>query len=778
MKRLFAFIFLFFPLIFKAQNIAVDSQTYTPQQLIEDILIANSCISNVVVTNVVGGNFTNDKSYGFFDATGTTFPIQKGIVLSTGKLSNVKGPNTFISSDNAPGWIGDTDLEAALNESNTHNATIIEFDFVSKTNQISFRYLFASEEYQQNNANTCKYSDLFGFLIRPANQQQYTNIALIPNTQTPVKVTTVHPLIPNGCAAINEEYFGSFNGTVSPINFNGQTKVLTATATVNPNEVYHVKLVIADETNALYDSAVFLEAGSFQMNVDLGKDRLLASNNPLCENESYTLNAFIEGPNNTYKWFKNGVEIENETNANYTISAAGTYTVEVDLGNNCMAFGGITIEYTLKPGVNNSTLTACDENQDGKAVFNLKDAAQTMLNNDSNLRITNFFYSLNDAILNANSIVNPSAFENSTPSQTVYARVENQYACFAVAVINLEFKPLTTINIQPFEVCDNLPIDGFSDFNLNDLRSLIKTQLTSNTSVKFYKKFDDASNSTNEIDGNYTNSKSNNEVIYTKITDGNLCIPITPISLKVLHAPKLDVNEELYYCLNTFPNTLAINSGLLNVLPKETYTYQWLKDGVDLNMNSSTININELGTYKVTVSSANNCSNSREIVVKPSNSATIIEIVVKDLTENNSITVIVTGEGDYEYGLDNQNGNFQESNEFFNVENGYHTVFIKDKNGCNTVQQQVSVVGFINYFTPNNDGYNDYWKPFTKNYPYNSKLEIYIYDRFGKLLIKLNPMGLGWDGTIKGTQLPSGNYWFKAIQEDGKVYKGHFSLKR
>ncbi len=120
-----------------SQNIQVDSQTYSPQQLIEDILINSNCISNITVTNVVGGDFSNtDQSYGYFDGSGTTFPLQSGIVLSTGRLQNVDGPNTTLSDDDATNWNGDTDLENVLNESNTTNATIIEFDFTSVASQI------------------------------------------------------------------------------------------------------------------------------------------------------------------------------------------------------------------------------------------------------------------------------------------------------------------------------------------------------------------------------------------------------------------------------------------------------------------------------------------------------------------------------------------------------------------------------------------------------------------------------------------------------------------
>ena len=80
-----------------AQNVQVDSQLYTAQQLIEDILIDSDCIENVVVTNVVGGNFNNtDQSYGYFDASGSNFPFQNGIVLSTGKLKQCRRPEHHI----------------------------------------------------------------------------------------------------------------------------------------------------------------------------------------------------------------------------------------------------------------------------------------------------------------------------------------------------------------------------------------------------------------------------------------------------------------------------------------------------------------------------------------------------------------------------------------------------------------------------------------------------------------------------------------------------------
>jgi gliding motility-associated-like protein len=752
-----------------SQNIQVDSQTYTPQQLIEDILIDSDCITNVLVTNVIGGDFNNtDQSYGFFDATGTTFPFASGLVLSTGRLINTQGPNTTLSDDDAPNWVGDTDLETILNEPNTINATIIEFDFTTIADQVSFRYIFASEEYQENNPNTCQYSDLFGFLIRPVNSQQYTNIALVPNTQTPVKVTTVHPEIPNGCPAENEFYFESWNGTVSPINFNGQTKVLIATATVIPNETYHVKLVIADEQNYRYDSAVFLEAGSFQLSTDIGVDRLLSTNNPLCENETLELNAFQNG-NNTYKWFKDGIELIGEINPTYLVIDEGVYNVEVTFENNCMSFGEIIIEYSQNPIVFNTTLIECDIDQDGQTLYNLFNAEQDITNNNPNL-ISTFFNSLNDATLNINEITNPTSF--TSPPQIIYARIVNLYGCFSIAELTLDIST-NTLTIPPFEVCDDEIVDGFSTFNLNDLRIQIESNVPANASIIFYLNEEDAFNEVNAVNGNYINVIPNSEVIYVKITDNNQCYALSPVTLNVLFTPLLLPNEELFYCLNFFPQTISLTAGIINDLPSN-YTYLW-----STGETTSEIQINQTGTYSVTVTNANNCSKNRTITVLPSNIATIENIEVVDATQNNTITITISGEGTYTFALDDINGPYQDSNFFENVAPGLHTVYVMDtKNNCGIVEEIVSVIGFPRFFTPNNDSYNDTWQVYGLSNQFQSNSIIYIYDRYGKLLKQLDPTSRGWDGTFNGLRLPSSDYWFHVTLQDGRVFKSHFTLKR
>ncbi len=762
------------------QNIQVDSQTYTPQQLIEDILIDSNCIDNVVVTNVSGGDFGNtDQSYGYFDAAGTTFPLQSGIVLSTGRLSNVPGPNTSLSDDDAPNWLGDSDLENALNESNTTNATIIEFEFSSVASQVSFRYLFASEEYQEGNSNTCQYSDLFGFLIKPANQQQYTNIALIPNTQTPVKVTTVHSGIPGSCAPINEAYFGSWNGANTPINFNGQTTVLTATADIVPNETYHVKLVIADEQNYRYDSAVFLEAGSFELSTNLGPDRLLANNNAVCEGETLELNAYQNGQN-TYEWYRDGVLVQGAqtgcgTCGTYTVSQPGTYTVEVGLANSCISYGEVVVEYSPNPIVFDSVLIECDQNQDGITYYNLFDASQDVTNNDASLLVTNFYLSENDALNEVNEIPNASNFQNSNPFQTVYARVENENRCSNIAAVELQISN-NTLSIPNAEACDGEIIDGFGEFDLTEISTSFEDQIPTGATVQYYETEADAFNETNALSSPYQNSTAYNQTLFVKVTTANnQCYSIGTVALEVLYTPTLLEDETFIYCLNTYPETITLYGGVLNDSPSNYY-YEWLFNGNSTTVNTSFNNINEVGTYTVIVTDPNGCSASRTITVEASNIATIENITIEEGTFNNTISVTVSGEGMYEYALDN--GTYQDESMFYDVLPGFHTVYVKDKNDCGVAEQLISVLGFPKFFSPNGDTIKDTWKVYGTNEQFNRGIDIKIFNRYGKLLASRNHLTNGWDGTFKGKALPSDDYWYLVTLPDGRTYRGHFALLR
>jgi gliding motility-associated-like protein len=163
--------------------------------------------------------------------------------------------------------------------------------------------------------------------------------------------------------------------------------------------------------------------------------------------------------------------------------------------------------------------------------------------------------------------------------------------------------------------------------------------------------------------------------------------------------------------------------------------------------------------------------------------ATITNLLIDDTAIGLDITVQTTGIGDYEYAIDDSDGPYQNSNLFTAVSPGSHTLYVRDKNGCGIVEssfvQDLTVEGFPKFFTPNGDNINDFWQFIQPVSGENIILQsIRIYDRFGMFLKEINQNTLGWDGNFNGRPLPSGDYWFKAVDNMNKEVQGHFSLKR
>ncbi|WP_291110593.1 T9SS type B sorting domain-containing protein [Flavobacterium sp. UBA6195] len=467
-----------------AQNISVD-ESYTPQDLVEDILINSPC-ANVFNVSVSGGNFASgEKSFGYFDATGTTFPFQNGIILSTGKINNAPGPNIYLSDDGGGiGWNGDSDLNDALGLSNTFNATILEFDFIPLGNRISFDYIFSSEQYLTNpSSNQCNYTDGFAFLLKRNGETNYQNLAVVPGTNIPVKVNTVRG---SGtiCPPANQAYFDAFNDTNHPTNFNGQTKILKAESDVIPGETYHIKLVIADEGNYRFDSAIFLGGGSFNFGIDLGDDRLIATGNPLCPSETLTVDATQAGATG-YQWFRNTNTIPGATNPTYTITSAGDYTVNIFYGTTCSPPSNtLKIEYAESLVINQDLFTECDAdtNQDGKTVFDLdviKNQLFTNLPTDYNI---SFFE------IPTSTTALPTNYTNTIPNnQTIYARIMNIQGCYSDYPVNLVVNTFDTILAdETIGLCENsiLNLDagsGFTSYEWNTDPPQFTQQITVNS---------------------------------------------------------------------------------------------------------------------------------------------------------------------------------------------------------------------------------------------------------------------------------------------------------
>jgi hypothetical protein len=205
---------------------------------------------------IASGFFNNGLSAGI--------GIDSGIILTTGDARLAVGPNNRtnagfpeqgdFSIDPEP---GDLDLDSLLPDldsiplvGRTQDAAILEFDFISETTDLFFRYVFASEEYPEFVG--AGVNDVFGFFV---NGQ---NIALIPGTNTPVAIDNVNGSTPEFFVDNDE---GVFNNN---IQYDGWTRVFTAQATgLAPGSTNTIKIAIADVGDPFLDSAVFIEGGTF-----------------------------------------------------------------------------------------------------------------------------------------------------------------------------------------------------------------------------------------------------------------------------------------------------------------------------------------------------------------------------------------------------------------------------------------------------------------------------------------------------------------------------------
>ena len=760
-RSLYFILLICFSRATNAQYIQVND-TYTAQQLVQNVLVGNSPCANVSNFTVSGDPFSGGQnSYGYFNSGTSNFPFSQGIVLSTGRATSAVGPNNFILSQGGTNWLGDSDLESALGVSNSINATVLEFDFIPITNKVSFDYIFSSEQYLINaTANQCNYTDGFAFLLKPVdNSSPYQNLAIVPGTNIPVKINTVRGS-GSVCPPANQSFFDAFNGTNHPTNFNGQTVIMKAEANVIPGTPYHIKLVIADQGNNLYDSAIFLGANSFNVGANLGSDKLIATNNPLCEGDTYTLDATIPGLY-SYKWFKNNLEILGQTSPIYTVRDSGIYKVEITLtGTTCVATDEVTIEYSSKPSLTNTRLIQCDDDSDGIATFDLTKVSSIITGNNTQLSSVVYFENITDV----NPIPNPRGFRNTT-TNTVYGRVSNSFGCVAFATVNLQIANQIIGPQNPIIKCDgDGNLDGFTAFNLNnDATPQILTGLPTGLVVEYYLTNNDALSQQNPLPNNYTNAIIYEQIIYARIVNGPDCFGITPIILKITAFSPSRFDDETVYICNGNPKRIAVSNGFSS--------YQWSNgDG------TSYTNISSPGTYTVRVTNALGCQATKKFIALNSGTATITSVDVVDFSgSENSIVINYTGIGVYEFSIDGIN--YQNSPQFYNVAEGSYLIYIRDVNGCGIPTPiKVFVLDYPRFFTPNGDSFNDFWT--IKNSAKYPNMTIYVFNRYGKLLTQVNPIGSGWDGTYNGQPIPADDYWFSIIINNDRIIKGHFALLR
>lgn len=242
----------------------------------------------------------------------STIGFSSGILLTTGLAASAA--SSYAGADLPStdlGYPGDPGLTTLVGNS-TFDATVLQFSFTSTAPTVFFKYTFASAEYPTyENSN---FNDVFAFYVNGVNY------ALIPNTQLPVSVNAVN-------STQNSQYFRGYNTTGSPSPYGGQTVVLTFSAPVSTTSVNTIRLAIADTSDSILDSAVFIQAGSFSTTTGLSITGTCPGTVPA--GGSYSLAVTGSGGSGTYSWTLAGKTSADPAPAWLTVTPTGTTTATV-----------------------------------------------------------------------------------------------------------------------------------------------------------------------------------------------------------------------------------------------------------------------------------------------------------------------------------------------------------------------------------------------------------------------------------------------------------------
>ncbi|MDQ0593797.1 gliding motility-associated-like protein [Chryseobacterium ginsenosidimutans] len=722
--------------------IDVNAASYTPssytiEQLVKNILISggSSCaVANVTNVTVSPNQLSTDpeRAWGYFHKGTTNFPFTDGVVLVTGKAR--RAGNVFEGSlgDPVPGsTVSDPDLVTAIAPlAPLKDAVFIEFDFVPNSTQVKFNYLFASEEYTSD--YPCGvFSDGFALLLKKVGDPTYTNLAVLPGTAGPVSVTNIVPA-GNGfsCGPINEAYFGGMNPPTNiETNFNGRTIPLTAQATVIPGQTYHFKMVLADASDSGFDSAVFLEGGSF----DIGMTIVDGNGNPLttvnmCDNTPQLLKAQIAAvPGMTFQWYKDDVLIPGATNATYTATQPGVYIVRTFVGGTNCQTATVTIVGGTTPPAQNATLKLCTT--PSLAAFNLNDA--TPMITSSTTATVHYYVNQSDAVAQNNNYLSAAALSNypGTDGQVLYVVVSNGAFCSKTVTLTLnkETTPIAQLTATKVRICagesTTLTAANGATYQWSTLPGTGATQVVSPTQTTTYS-------------------------VYAIGAQG--CKSLQPASIVVEVVPA--ITSMLSGGMICQGDVITLDAGA-----GPNYHYTWSTGDT-----TQTISVGTPGTYSVII---NNGVCTKEFTTQVIQ-AIIPEIINVNYNENGTMMLTASNpsNGSLEYSIDN-GLTWQNSNTFTNVpRNIVVSIRVRVK--------KTSCVGFLQYFTfvmqnvitPNGDNINDIidFRGVNKYKDFKAS----IFDRYGKEVYKASSLQPYWDGYFQGKRLNTSSYWYQVSFED------------
>ncbi len=549
-------------------------------------------------------------------------------------------------------------------------------------------------------------------------------------------------------------------------------------------------------TNANYrDRAIFLETGishqglppfnqSLFNELDIIQNEVSSRQLSLCDGDSYVLQ-YEPVSGASYTWYRNDVKLNNATDyrlsirqpSGATLPYKETYKFVLDLNDGSCEKVGIA-EVTYYPYqrlVPNVRLIQCEDSEtaDGFSIFNLNQANDQITDGIDELTVS-YHFTKSDASSGRNAI-DPLGYENTAPVETLYARITSPAGCATINTITLEVSS-TQANNGLLEQCD-LDDTGYAEFDL----SLADDQVLGSTALSldvryYYSELGALLEDEDELLPNfYVNEVAYSQTVFARVENNNACFAISPVTLNVQERPNFSLPENAFYCATNFPNPEIFTPDYSNLDTTQNYSYEWLPEG----QTTPYLETSLTGEHTLRVTNlATGCFREERFTIVQKELALIEEIQVTDATENNTAIIVYSGSGDYELTLDDPIGPYQDENTFEGLKPGFHTVYIRSKDGCGLVEQEFSIIGFPKFFTPNGDGYHDFWNVKGISDMVQPGTSVRVFDRYGKLVKELDPTSPGWDGTFAGRNLPADDYWFRVVLEDGREFKSHFTLKR
>jgi gliding motility-associated-like protein len=587
---------LFYSTICLSQGIIVDTTTLAIPQLIREELMQNAC------SNESNFKFSSHLGIGKFTNTNPNFPISSGIIIRNGIAKYTEGIYTGTNESSQLNTASDSDLQTISNENGQivaiTDVSFIQFDFTPLSNNFSFDFLFASNEYGEFQ---CGFSDVFAFILTDLTTGVTTNLAVLPGTSTPVSVKNIRDQQYNSsCLSANANLFGRYNVTnpgASAINMRGESKVLTASSSVIPNRTYSIKLVIGDYHDSNYDAAVFIKGGSFITTMDLGPDRAI------CQGESITLQSGLTG-NYTYVWTRNGAVIPGESGNSLTLTSSGTYNLTATLSGCVIKDGVVISDLVIKSPQN---LTACyngtpnyqyDLTKNNLAALNLNPAEYTL----------QYFDSLAAANSNGPAIANNQLTTyTSTGNQTIYIKAVhisngntfcNNLLSFDLLVTN----PINAVKPPDLNVCDTNSGRVLVDLTVQET-AILNGSNPSEYKISYYTSETTANSGTNRIHKPaefITAISQSPQTIWVRIehSSSSICYTTVNFAITINSLPPVD----------DIPDVVACNS---YTLPPITFgNYYTAPGGTGTKLNAGDV-ITKGGTYYIYSgpTATNKCTN-------------------------------------------------------------------------------------------------------------------------------------------------------------------------